>query len=343
MQAPLPRRSKGPSAIAAASAAVSGPGSRAEGDSEPGPELEVAAPISAVAAAFAAERTAEQAEGTSDTPAEGAAPRPPAKRRLPRVALLAGAAVVVAALIGGAVVLAVGGDPESTESAPGAAMDTTRAGESYEGKAPEGTASASPSTSPSADRTDARSPSPSGSPGGSPTPSVAKDGATGAAAKTQASATPRAADAGDAPATGSGGDSDDSPTSCVSTAGSGPITDYSACAASGTVTFKVTFNNSEDFYHAFIDTDGDTGTGYQLPYPSPSALGADYMIENGVLYRSRSTSWKWSEVATRPTSTVRGSTYTWKVPLSGIGSPSGTQRVEFNAGTDYTSVITFRP
>ncbi|MGW0945092.1 hypothetical protein ACWD4O_21425 [Streptomyces sp. NPDC002623] len=138
------------------------------------------------------------------------------------------------------------------------------------------------------------------------------------------------------------GGSDDGP-SCTSAAGSGPLTDYSACVSSGTVTFKVTFRSAKPFYHVFIDTDGNTKTGYQLPYPSPSALGADYMIENGGLFRSRSADWSWTETSARPTRTVSGGTQTWVLPLSKIGSPSRTQRVEFHAGSDYTAVITFNP
>ncbi|MFD8814319.1 hypothetical protein ACFV23_23195 [Streptomyces sp. NPDC059627] len=121
------------------------------------------------------------------------------------------------------------------------------------------------------------------------------------------------------------------------------MTDYSVCVSSGKVTFQVTFHTSQSYYHVFFNTDGNTSTGYQLPYPSPSALGADYMIENGGLYRSRSTDWSWTETATRPKRTVDGSTQTWTLPLSGIGSPTGAQRIEFNAGSDYTPVIAFSP
>jgi hypothetical protein len=156
--------------------------------------------------------------------------------------------------------------------------------------------------------------------------------------------TAAADDAADKDSSGTAGSSgNDDDTVCASTTGSGAITVYSACASSGTVTLKASFNTSESFYHAFFNTDGDAATGYQLPYPSPSALGADYMIENGVLYRSTSTSWKWTAVAPNPTNTVSGSKYTWTLPLSKIGSPTGTQRVQFNAGTDYTPVITFSP
>ena len=128
---------------------------------------------------------------------------------------------------------------------------------------------------------------------------------------------------------------------CTTTAGSGAITSYSACATSGTAVFTATFNSSESFHHVFVNTDGDTATGYQLPAPSASPLGADYMIENGSLYRSTSTGWAWTAVTPAPTTTVSGSTYTWTLPLSALGSPSGTQQMEFNAGTAYTPVVSF--
>ena len=62
------------------------------------------------------------------------------------------------------------------------------------------------------------------------------------------------------------------------------------------------------------------------------------MIENGALYRSTSTGWAWTASATAPTTTVSGSTYSWSLPLSALGSPAGA-RVEFNAGTAYTPVV----
>ncbi|MFC9845724.1 sensor histidine kinase [Streptomyces sp. NPDC060223] len=113
--------------------------------------------------------------------------------------------------------------------------------------------------------------------------------------------------------------------------------------AGGTVTFQTTFSTSQRYFHVFINTDGNTATGFQLPFPSLSALGADYMIENDVLYKSRSIGWYWTEVAAGPRMTVSGATRTWTLPLTGIGSPTGTQWVEFHAGIDYTPVITFRP
>ncbi|MFC1411499.1 spherulation-specific family 4 protein [Streptacidiphilus sp. N1-12] len=142
-------------------------------------------------------------------------------------------------------------------------------------------------------------------------------------------------------ASGSGGSGGGS--TCGSTAGTGAITGYSACASAGTATFRATFNTAQSFHHVFINSDGNTATGYQLPSPSASPLGADYMIENGSLYRSLSGGWSWAGVTAGLTTTVSGSTYTWTVPLSALGSPGGSVPTEFNAGTDYSPVITLTP
>ncbi|MET9218429.1 spherulation-specific family 4 protein [Streptomyces sp. NPDC003300] len=149
----------------------------------------------------------------------------------------------------------------------------------------------------------------------------------------------KAAAAGSGGSGGTGGSGGG--TGCTTTAGSGAITSYSACASAGTAVFKATFNSSESFHHVFINTDGNTATGYQAPAPSSSPLGADYMIENGSLYRSTSTGWAWAAATPAPTTTISGSTYTWTLPLTALGSPRGTQQVEFNAGTAYTPVVSF--
>ncbi|WP_189268221.1 hypothetical protein [Streptomyces fuscichromogenes] len=247
------------------------------------------------------------------------------------------------ALIGGAFLVgrAVDDGTRSSDPASGAMPGAAEDGGSYDGAPsllgpppPSVSRSASPSTSTSA-AADGTSSQPSAT-------KAAKDHGSATRSST-ASATTAAAAATDAGRTRAKSGGDDADSSCVSAAGSGALTDYSVCVSSGTVTFRVTFHTSQPYYHVFFDTDGNSATGYRLPYPSPSALGADYMIENDGLYRSRSTDWSWTETATRPKRTVDGSTQTWTLPLSGLGSPTGTQRVEFNAGSDYTPVITFSP
>ncbi|MEU1159872.1 hypothetical protein ABZ372_03215 [Streptomyces sp. NPDC005921] len=257
--------------------------------------------------------------------------------RLPRAALLAGAAVVVAALIAGAFLVGrAGGDDTRRSSAKPDAMPGTAGTAGPYDSTPSLLGPPPASVSPSA----SRSASPSSDATGASSPSSATGSAEDGRATTQA--TPSADSAKDTGTarTGAGGDGG---SSCVSAKGSGALTDYSVCVSSGTLTLRVTFHRSQPFYHAFFNTDGDRTTGYRLPYPSPSTLGADYMIENGSLYRSRGTDWSWTETETRPKYTVSGSTQTWTLPLSGIGAPTGAQQLEFNAGSDYTPVLTFSP
>ncbi|MFJ9560355.1 hypothetical protein ACIRQQ_09970 [Streptomyces fuscichromogenes] len=306
--------------------------------------------MSTAAAAFTAEsaipplRTAIAA----DPPHGGTARRPlavgaTARRPLPRAVLLTGVSVVVTALIGGAFLVgrAVDGGTRSSDPASGAMPGTAEDGGSYDGPPsllgpppPSVSRSASPSRSASAD---------TGGTSSRPSVTKAAENHGSATRSSAASASAAAAAATDAGRTLAKSGGDDTGSSCVSGAGSGALTDYSVCVSSVTVAFQVTFHTSQPYYHVFFDTDGNSATGYRLPYPSPSALGADYMIENGGLYRSRSTDWSWTETAPRPKRTVNGSTQTWTLPLSALGSPTGTQRVEFNAGSDYTPVITFSP
>jgi hypothetical protein len=88
-------------------------------------------------------------------------------------------------------------------------------------------------------------------------------------------------------------------------------------AAVLSVTFNVTFS----WRHAFLDVDGDTHTGYRLD-EVPGGLGADYMVENGVLYRSTGSDWSWSKAGVVGQQ-LSGGTHRWHVPLVMIGSPGG--------------------
>jgi hypothetical protein len=140
-----------------------------------------------------------------------------------------------------------------------------------------------------------------------------------------------------AAANGSGGGS-----SCTPVAGSGDITNFSACTSATGETFQATFNAATSFHHVFIDSDDNQSTGFQLPSPSSTPLGADYMIENDTLYRSLSSGWSWTPVTgVSPAMTQSGNVYTWTVPLSALGNPATTQRAVFNGNSFYTAPITF--
>jgi hypothetical protein len=100
-----------------------------------------------------------------------------------------------------------------------------------------------------------------------------------------------------------------------------PISGYSACTTKNAAVFSVTFNVEFTWRHAFIDVDGDAHTGYHLEEVR-GGLGADYMIENGVLFRSRGTQWSWVEAGAVGQS-LNGGSRRWQVPLASIGSPAG--------------------
>ncbi|MEZ0110760.1 hypothetical protein ABH920_004775 [Catenulispora sp. EB89] len=141
-----------------------------------------------------------------------------------------------------------------------------------------------------------------------------------------------------APGGGGGGGG----SSCTPVAGSGAITNFSACVSGGNEKFQATFNAATSFHHVFIDSDDNQSTGFQLPSPSSTPLGADYMIENNTLYRSLSSGWSWSPVSgVSPAMTQNGNVYTWTVPLSALGSSAATQRTVFNGNSFYTAPITF--
>ncbi|MFG2966578.1 ricin-type beta-trefoil lectin domain protein [Streptomyces sp. NPDC048288] len=119
---PLPRRERGPSAIAEAGASSPAPrpGAAPDGaapEPEPGPEYAPVPPMSAAAAEFAA-LTTEAPGRTSDADAPDApvvTTATPARRaRRPGPAVLAGAALVAALLIGTPLLLS-GGDGDGTD------------------------------------------------------------------------------------------------------------------------------------------------------------------------------------------------------------------------------------
>jgi hypothetical protein len=124
----------------------------------------------------------------------------------------------------------------------------------------------------------------------------------------------------------------------------GLITAFSACSTPATVVFSATFAQQAGYRHVFIDTDSDPATGFDV-LEIAGGFGADYMIENDLLYRSTGTTWSWQEVeGVSRLASASGGTYRWQVtPNHGSG------RVVFNASDGetteerYTPVIPVRP
>jgi hypothetical protein len=112
-----------------------------------------------------------------------------------------------------------------------------------------------------------------------------------------------------------------------------PITDASVTFGPETTTFQARFNVGFSFDHVFIDSDSSLATGYQF-----GGVGAEYMIENGTLYRNAddSNTWNWQPVAleTGPLMSTTGGLYVWQVPSSEFGA-STSMTVVFNGGGSY--------
>ncbi len=125
---------------------------------------------------------------------------------------------------------------------------------------------------------------------------------------------------------------------------SAPISAYSASADATNFTYAATFNQAFTYHHVFIDTDVNAGTGYTV-----AGIGADYMVENGNLYRATAngSAWSWTSLGavsvTGATGTATGAR-TWTVARSTLAETgaNNTSRVVFHgSGTspDYFTPI----
>ena len=103
----------------------------------------------------------------------------------------------------------------------------------------------------------------------------------------------------------------------------------SISASSTTVTFQVSYSGTPSFVRVFVDSDQSAATGYPV-----AGIGADYLIENGFLYRysGSSGSWVWTEITSVSLTEANG-VATWNLPRSLFGSLSA-----FTAVGNYNSV-----
>jgi hypothetical protein len=95
----------------------------------------------------------------------------------------------------------------------------------------------------------------------------------------------------------------------------------SACVQGSSADFVASFQGSFAFYHIFLEADHNSNTGYGVP---GTTMGADYMVENAILYRSTGPAWGWYAID-HVNTVVSGNVHHWSVPLSqlhvGIGNP----------------------
>ncbi|BBH68754.1 hypothetical protein ACTI_54390 [Actinoplanes sp. OR16] len=106
------------------------------------------------------------------------------------------------------------------------------------------------------------------------------------------------------------------------------ISGYAACSAKGAVVLTATFDDSYAYRHVFLDTDGDATTGYQVDVEG--GFGAEFMIEDDLLYKSAGAGWSWKQVGgAGPLMSRSGGTYRWQVKPAFAGDT-----VVFGASTE---------
>lgn len=106
------------------------------------------------------------------------------------------------------------------------------------------------------------------------------------------------------------------------------IVSYSATNDAGNVTYILNYSSSYTYRRVYIDTDQNSATGY-LKGPTGAQIGAEFLLEQGTLYRRANSSpgsdWSWTSVKTVNYSDS-GARATWIVARSDIGetaNPNG--------------------
>jgi hypothetical protein len=113
----------------------------------------------------------------------------------------------------------------------------------------------------------------------------------------------------------------------------------SISANSTTVIFHVTYSGTPSFVRVYLDLDQNAITGYPVV-----GIGADYLLENGFLYRYAGTggSWAWTLIKSLPVTESNG-VATWNLARSDLGSANGITAIGnynslYSAPVNYTLV-----
>jgi hypothetical protein len=100
----------------------------------------------------------------------------------------------------------------------------------------------------------------------------------------------------------------------VYSASDGAIVGYYAENDATNVYYTANFTQDYTFKHVFIDADTNPATGYAW-----DGIGADFMIENDMLYQSTGSGWSWTAIASAPATGGSTGVKTWTVPRATIG------------------------
>ncbi|MEU8224127.1 DUF4832 domain-containing protein [Kribbella sp. NPDC048915] len=80
-------------------------------------------------------------------------------------------------------------------------------------------------------------------------------------------------------------------TAVLTTPAHATISDASATNTATTVSYRFAYTGTPQFVRVYVDTDRNPSTGY-----AQAGTGADYLLENGNLYRHTGTGWSWTLV-----------------------------------------------
>lgn len=123
----------------------------------------------------------------------------------------------------------------------------------------------------------------------------------------------------------------------LSTATSLALTNLTAGTDATNVSYSYSYSGAPSYLRIFLDTDQNKASGY-----SYLGIGADYLIENGNLYKYSGTggsSWAWAS-AGKSNMVNAAPTASWSVPRIALGSPAAIYLVASTSSGDSSSIVT---
>lgn len=114
------------------------------------------------------------------------------------------------------------------------------------------------------------------------------------------------------------------------------LSNFSATMDSTNANYSFTYSGAPTYYHIFIDSDKNAATGY-----STGGVGADYMIENAMLYKfagPSASSWSWTAVSSSNMINVAPN-ISWKIARANLGNPTAINAVASTSAGDSSAVV----
>jgi hypothetical protein len=113
------------------------------------------------------------------------------------------------------------------------------------------------------------------------------------------------------------------------------LTNLSATSDATNVSYSFSYSGAPTFLHMFLDTDRNSGTGYKV-----SGIGADYMIENGNLYKYSGSAGAWGWTFSRSSNMVQAApNVRWTVARTSLGSPAGINLIANTSAGDSSAIV----